>query len=301
MKKVLIALIMMLMFASYGMAKNFNTIALPKKKKMKVVDFFGSDSTSLAVLTSINEKTLLGLKSSYYVYVNKQYDGPYNKVLDVIVSPSGKKHAVLFTKADDRAIYLRYNGKDHVIGRTNSRKKYSRYKPKKMGFIGDEEKFFMPSYKRTYRRPIYIQKAYLENKIIPGINIESSKKIKIADDNSHVMIVNNYLHSSNNHLTCLYGDGTRKDFYAKEDKEYQPEEVTEVSGGGTAESAGVLPGDRLLSVNGYKVLDNQGFNNFIRAENSESNILTVEREGKSVKLTIYEISKRFGVKVIKSQ
>ena len=56
-----------------------------------------------------------GQKTCFYVYAAGEYSGPYDKVLDVRVSPSGKKYAVVYQKADDNTFYFTYQGKEFVV------------------------------------------------------------------------------------------------------------------------------------------------------------------------------------------
>lgn len=153
-------------------AQETSTITLPPRENMKVLDFFGEGGPSTAVLVSLEETTLLGPQSSYYLYAADEYHGPFHSVVDVRVSPSGEKFAVVFQKADDNKLYLTYQGVEYLVpvsgAYSNSVDNYWA-DPSMLGFIGDS--FYLADLNEKKIGDYYFTDLILENKLIPNINI----------------------------------------------------------------------------------------------------------------------------------
>ena len=149
---------------------------------------------------------------------------------------------------------------------------------------------------RSYNRKLQEIQAYIDNYYIGQVDDEemenalASAMIEgLGDEWSYYMTADSYATYRENMANAYVGIGvtiTTQDIP-------RGVSVTEVTPGGPAEAAGLLPGDLIVAVDGIPVLDGSpealdlnGTKNRVRGEAGTSVVLTVERDGISKDYTL---------------
>ena len=248
---------LLLFISSTIFAESFEINDLGDKE---VVDFFSSNN-HIAVVAKTEESTMLGKKLTHYIYLSEKWIGPYHNVLDILISPSGDKEAVVYMKEGDQDIFVDYAGSEFILDiEYLTFETYSRFADNKpIGFI--DESFFIAPVKEDEDTTAYLENEKLYG-IDPGIGssfTSSTSRILFSDDNSYVVLQNNFLDEST--VVYIYPDGKISSFNPEmllkgiKLTYYDPRGHSK----GTPEDytdcfieAGVKHEDQLLSVNGLQ-------------------------------------------------
>ena len=202
---------LLLIIATNLFSESFEIIGLENKE---VVDFFGT-AEHQAVLTRTEESTLLGKKYNQYLYYQENWYGPYHEILDVHISPTGEKIAIIHMKEGDQNIYVKFENREFVLDleylKNNT---YSRYsKDKTIGFIG--ESFFIAPVKEKNGTVAYLNNEKLDS-INPGIDQPYTppiSRIVFSPTRDFVVLQSQYEKEST--VVYIYPDGKISSFNPK--------------------------------------------------------------------------------------